>query len=533
MNLSQIQQNLSQFQQGPALDWRTYWYLVKRRKWFIFIPTIITMLAGLYFALSTVKIFKSQTTILVQGSTILTRDMSRMVAGVSQNNEIGALTRYVMSSQCIAELINTLGLQMPPGLRASARQLKQQYPDRSLGDIETLLFVNATRQKLTVQNTGRDIITISAQHEDAEKAYLLCKTMAHIFIEESQKRQLGGIRGAREFSEEQLAIYEEKFRESQERLRKYQEEIIKYKMAATNLNPATLQRLRGEISSLEIGVRGKQDRIVQLKQYLRPLLEQRTLEKGRDVNNLEKDLFSIAAAIAENMVSFTWESPQLIKLSEDLSLYRDKIRLAYEEDLRLGVPDLQGHMRDQLISLFLTELDVRLLSYQKEQMNNWIANLEDSMSKQPAYEQKLQDLQQEVDQNRRLYQSFVNQSQGTQLEEEVQRKDAEYRLQIMEPANQPLYPEGFGRKIIMLISVALGFGLGIGLVVGLEFLDQSVKDVKEVEKKFNIPVWGVIPNLDDFRTPAWKREGMLYVVVFLGTVIAATLIVIVQKGSLL
>jgi len=518
---------------GPAVfDWRNYWYILKRRKWFVMIPGIIGGLIGLYVALSITKKYESSTSILVEGSKLMTSEVRKVVPGVTENDEISAITRYVTSTECIVDLITTLGLHRDPELHKAATKLHRQFPDRTLKEIEDLLFIEDIRKKISVKSKGRDLVLLSAVHEDPNTAYLLAKTLAQIFIQESQKRQLGSIRGVREFSEEQLAIYKDKLEQAEQRLKQYQKEILQKQMQNTTIDDNTLKRLKSEITSIEINIQSKANRMSQLRSTF-PAGQSEQFRKSQQTIKLERQALGTSEDLAKNLATFEWNTPQILRLSDELNNLRGLIRNNYRQDLQLAAKDAPQYQFEPVIVLNMLSLDLKLLQKQKQTLERIVERSKARVSEGPTHTMILTTLKQDVEQNRRVYLNFLGQLRGTQIEEEVQRKDAEFRLQIVEPAKKPLYPQGLGRTVILLLSIIVGSGIGVAIVIGLEYIDQSIKDVAEIENTFRLPVWGVIPNLEDLQVSTWQREGMIYILVLFGTAIAATLIVIIKKGNLL
>ena len=59
-----------------------------------------------------------------------------------------------------------------------------------------------------------------------------------------------------------------------------------------------------------------------------------------------------------------------------------------------------------------------------------------------------------------------------------------------EPGQRPVRPN---KTLNIILGVVVGLGVGIGLAFFIEYLDTSVKTIDEVERAFQAPVLGVIP----------------------------------------
>ena len=123
-------------------------------------------------------------------------------------------------------------------------------------------------------------------------------------------------------------------------------------------------------------------------------------------------------------------------------------------------------------------------------------NSENSILVEQARELTLSKLQQEVEINQKIYDLFLQQKQGTQIEEAIQRANESKQFNIIEPPRRPIEANGSGRRMGTLITLCLGAGIGLGLVYLRELIDRSLRTVQEVENFFEIPVIGVISKLE-------------------------------------
>ena len=102
----------------------------------------------------------------------------------------------------------------------------------------------------------------------------------------------------------------------------------------------------------------------------------------------------------------------------------------------------------------------------------------------------------------------------------------------MIPAKIPQLPVEPDVKKILLMTIALAFGLGAGLAYLREMMDSSYKDPNEPAEALQIPVLVSIPfrhSKDELRRK--KRNGILSAVsVITGFFVSAAAIIIAIKG---
>lgn len=515
-------------------DWRSYLYMLKRKKWLIIIPTILGSLAAFYMHLDTVPVYESSTTILVSGGKLLTGSLRGLVPGVTAQDEITGTKNYVMSAQCIAGLIRTLDLKMPPNLQEKASNLARQLPEMKPGEIATMLFIDRVRSYITVASAGRDMIKLSAVHENPQKAYLLTKTLAEVFKEEFQKRQVGGIRGAREFSEEQLAIFKEKLRESEERLKNYQQGLLKNQIQDVNLGREATERIRSDIASLELSVRDKKDRSGVLSQQLASNFTQAQPIETSEGQKGKRKVFGSIDELVKIRGKFSWTDPEILEINDEINVVRDEVRQALSRHVANTFVEKNASARNLLVEWNLNQFDIELLEYEQRGLQKKLRELESKMVEAPSHELTLRHLSEEVERNRMLTERFSQQAQGTQIEEQIQRRDAQFKLQVVEMARKPLTPSNTGmkQKIILAVLPLLGFGLGGGIIFGLDFIDESIKNVDEVQRDLGLPVWGVIPEIEPEETGFWAGPGLTILISVLIAAVGAGIIYLVQSGGL-
>ncbi len=517
-------------------DWRIYWYTAKRRKWFLIVPTILFGLGAFYYSLTLQPLYESSTTILVSGGKLLTREVRSVVPGVTAATDVTAAKNYVMSAQCISELIRTLELQPKPGLAERAANLSVRLPDMTTSEIAQMLFIEEVRENIEVETRGRDIIRISAAHAHPQKAYLLAKTLGDVFVDEFQKLQLGGVRGIREFSEEQLAIFDTKLEESEEKLRKFKQGVLREQVESdTSKTFESLRRLREDVVSMQVSMTDKKKRLDFLATRLSPELRNTTALETQDIPQLKVELYAKVSDLVGVLTNFNWRSPQILALNDEINRARERIREGVQASVQVAYADQNDASRALAVEHYLTKLDFEVLQFEKKALVDLISAIEKNLTRGPTHDMILDNLQREVDINRKLYLNFFQQSQGTQIEEQIQRRDAEFRLQTIELAQKPLYPVNKSLKttLFLLCIPLLGLAVGGGVVYGLDYMDRSVNDVDAAEREFDIPVWGVIPEIDLEPRPTWQRTAWLSLLVLLVTVLAAAILYLVQRGDVL
>lgn len=69
-------------------------------------------------------------------------------------------------------------------------------------------------------------------------------------------------------------------------------------------------------------------------------------------------------------------------------------------------------------------------------------------------------------------------------------------VQVIQKAKVPENPVSPNKKLNILISLVLGLMVGVGIVLLLEFMDNTFKSKEDLEKVLDLPVIGAIPEYD-------------------------------------
>ena len=70
-------------------------------------------------------------------------------------------------------------------------------------------------------------------------------------------------------------------------------------------------------------------------------------------------------------------------------------------------------------------------------------------------------------------------------------------VQVIQKPQLPEYPVSPNKKLNIIISFLLGIMVGVGVVLLLEYLDNTFKSREELEKTLELPIIGTIPDYDN------------------------------------
>jgi len=432
----------------------------------------------------------------VAPSRLLNRSVQSVTTGASAPVDYNELRRKILSTAYLTELVHRLDLDKDANAIRAAKALQSRVPAVPFEELLNRVVIDNVRKSLTVTAIPySQLFQISARHESPQTAYYLVKTLMEIFIDESKRSELRGIRGMKEFSNEQLGIYEAKVKEAEDKLRRFKQGLASSQAQNVGLSGENVVKLQEMINSCEIAISDRMRRVAQLESQL-------PIDVRKMLWNEDPDLLKIKARINEKLANFKKSASRSplqnnyeIMLNNDINLLRQEgQRLLAGLTARL-YPQLDAATQQSMASYQLEQIDLYILRARVNIADEVLNDFVRVAAAAPADQLELQRLEEELEQNRRVYKTFSDQSRGSQIEEALQHSDAEFKYNIFEPARFPLYAvAGSKRKFVSICFVA-GLACGLALVFGREFLDQSIRSVEDVEASLQIPVWGIIPQI--------------------------------------
>jgi len=473
-----------------------YWQIFLRRKYFFIIPFVLGLIGGLIVGLITKPVYQSSTVVQISQSQLLSKPMQQMIPGVTVEERHAKIKRLITSYDYLKRLIETLNLYTDPNIKAEAEKDKNKYPDLEMNQIIELLWINQLKKFLSVRQIESDFIQISAVAYSPELAYNFAKTLTQIFIDEALRREIGGIRNALDFSSEQLSIYKKRLEESEQRLQQFKEGLLKDQFDNHLIISSNLDKVTSMLNEIDFELKEATDRINFLFNQTKKLGISYRLGTNSELNYLKTRLLEATLELSKLMLKYSWEDAQVLKLSGEIEDLRTKIRRKIESEVKKNYSDGKKLTVNIIVLKEFTAIDIEFLERKWEAFSRLVQYYKENVSKEPSREMTLSRLEREVATNREIYQMFLQQTHGSEIEQELQRTSAESKFKIIEPAIKPIKPIKPNRIKIILMAALMGSAIGGGLIFLLEYTDHSFKKVEDVETYLDLPVLATISPLE-------------------------------------
>jgi len=454
------------------LHFLDYWRVIRIRKAIIITVFLITAIIATAVTFILPESYASTCRIKVENDVNDSAGGSAMTPSMMPYDPYFIQTTFeIMQSQIVlSNVISALNLNVEWG--------KKYFNGENLKTSETMEILKGRMALAPVRNTK--LIAITVYSDDAKEAAVLANTIADAYKNYR-------LESRRQFTDKGLEVLEGQYLEESNRISLTQQQIENLRRdlgisgdqaEATTYTPTLTTEMLQRYHDQKIeGERAYKELSVQLQE-----LKSLNTDRLRDV---------LPGVVNDGSLS-----ELLGKLHEaQQKIAGLKIDYAADNNVVTRVQtliDTLNHQIDDRVAGILSQLESQV-SAKKAALDALSQAVEDAKAKdqleaaknQPYYNAK-RDLEQMRSQHNLLY-----------LKIEAERLDAEIPKTSMvqvtdraEPGKAPVKPN---KTVNIVLGLIFGLIMGVGLAFFIEYLDTSVKTIDDVERTFQAPVLGVIP----------------------------------------
>lgn len=453
------------------ISWQDYLAVALRRRWFFITPVLVSLLVGLWIAVTSPRIYEAYALIAVQDEALI----NPLIKGLAMPREIPdrlkTLREEILSWSSLMKLIQTTGLD---------RDLPPEGEDDG-GALDGL--VQQLRQTIGVALRGQTLIQVSFQGRDPATVQRVAKTLTDIVVSRNAEIQLRETDQAVHLIEAELAVYQQKLEVSEQNLRKFKELYLTQMPIATALN-SQLRGLQIQLSQLLIDNTAEHPRVIEVQRKIEEVRRQRDEEVKRlvargilaseEVQGFEQTLDLAAApegsgATAEETLQKTEEA------------YTALVEAFEAPEVTSSGAGAQGPQ------IAITSEDGTTVQMSDASVA--------SLTLAPRQQDELIRLRRDYGVNASIYTSLLQKLERAKITGRLGTDEEGGKFRIIEPARLPVRPVRPNVVHLFVFALFFGVGLGVGAVVLAEYLDQSLQSAEELQAALEVPVLGSISTI--------------------------------------
>ena len=499
-----------------------------RNKWIIIIPLCVSLTIGLAKTLTANKSYQASTLILVQPQRVPTNYV-RSVVTSSINQRISTISQQILSRSNIEKIIDQFGL---------FEESESMYLEDKIASMRRKIQVKIERAR-----HGAEAFSISFTGSDPQRVMRVANTLASYFMDENLKVREAQAVGTSEFLDSELEKTRKRLEEREQKLAAYRAKYLGGLPDELETNLRTLDRLQAQVGEKNNQLRDARNSLNMLETQIaqaREMASQNFGDQFADFEFDDEDSFAESEnaqklEMAQNqyealLLRYTEKHPDAKKLKKVIEKLEQEIAEeeteAEDENGELQgedapsqpeEPDLGSDMPD--FATMQQEIQLKQVKNEIKKIQSDIAKLEASMKlyqqrveDTPKRELELQALKRDYSNIQDIFNSLLDRKLEAELSVNMEKKQKGEQFRILDHARLPEKPISPNVKLLFLISVAVGLGLGGGIIFLKEVVNYSViRQDRQIEGTLGLSIMGSIPPLENPNDKLKRRvEGIIF-----------------------
>ncbi|MEP1444780.1 MAG: polysaccharide biosynthesis tyrosine autokinase [Paraglaciecola sp.] len=496
MNNSQLG---SQFYEEDVIHLGQYWQTIKRAKWSIVFVTLCSLLVGVMVATTSEPIYRATTKLLADPQQPNAAREEQYIA--SSLVFLFYETQYeIIQSRAIAEtVVDKLGLVEA----YKKEQLLNKVTEESLftsikkeiaalfgneekkskptpltdAEIKVMLAIGIQSELSVSGGKQSQIINISYQSPDPQIATDIINAVGQAYIQFGLEARLGEVKNTEVWLSEQSVDLKEQLSASENKLREFR---LQQGMVDTDFQQrdatSRMQTLNNQLINAQTKLSAAEElhqQVKRLKPHSKEFYSLGPVLQNRTASDLVKDEASLQSKVNELFDRYREKHPKMVAARSELKSVQASLRSEIEKIVQ-GI-----------------ESDYRLAQQQVSNIEKLAAKEKQAVQSLQGSSFKLTSLEREVENNRRIYESFM----GRLMETNIKSDFSASNIQIIDSATVPKFPIKPNVKLIIVLSAFVGVLLGVVMAFLREAMHNTYRTTDALEEKLQIPALGVTMSL--------------------------------------
>jgi polysaccharide chain length determinant protein (PEP-CTERM system associated) len=469
-----------------ALD---YLSVLRRRKWWLVAPIALSIVVGIALVRFLPREYTASATLAVLSPGVAPNLVGPSTPyDASERNR--AVEQQLLSTRVLTRVARDAGL--------SAK------PDETLLNLMRAAVKVTVPPPVTADDPKRlDTFVVAYVDGDPSRAQLVANKLATVFVDDASQTRQQRAEYTSSFISAELAASQMRLDQLQAKLRKAKEAHMGQLPEQTQANLQTLSGLRQQTDSNATAMRGEQDRLSMIERQLESYTQGTpdptiaTLRGQAPVPlSAEARIVSLERDLAAARLSYTDKHPEIARLQEELATARAEAAREQERPVSDRMAQLRTDpaYRQLVADREAARLRVRELQRVEADLRRTIGVYQARVESAPMVEQELTSVQRDYDLEKQQYVELSNRLSAAGIAENVERTRTGERFSVLYAAAYPTDPTKPIPWRVMVLSIAAGIFLGAAMMVGREYFDRSIHDVREL-RDIDLSVLGEVTHI--------------------------------------
>lgn len=425
-----------------------YLQIFFKRKTVFFIAFCIVPVIVFNLSIFLPKRYSANTLIKINDEKILNPLIGDLAVSSNFQQRLRSIQEEILTWENLRDVIS--GLSITKNIR-SQREYEQ--------------IILSMRKNIELRLISQDLIKITYVGKDPHEVKTVVSRISELFIQKNLRAQNKEADTATKFISQQLDVYQNKLNES--------ERIVALYRQSNDLKEAQEERERVK---------------QQLKQQPKEIVSMTEQQENPLVAEFERNLIELNVELANLSVDSTENHPRVLSAKAEIDRINSQLKEAIGSPrlLETRTPNILYQQLDQR----LKDVDVRIVKIKKELAS--IKSLNKEYVPMVMPEQELASLSRNNRVNEHIYETLLARLETANITQRLEDSKSKTTFEIIEKARLPVKPVSLGLNKLIMFAIFSGIGSGIGLIMLLEFLDNSFKGVNDARDFLEKPILGAI-----------------------------------------
>ncbi|MFL5349030.1 MAG: GumC family protein [Hyalangium sp.] len=463
---------------------RAFW----RRKWVVLgVAVLMTGLAALQ-AMRQPKVYAASTSLIIDVTAprVLDSDVKELMGDERSNywfnKEYYATQNQVITSRAVAtRVVEKLGLQHDAGFLGLSQLKDEKARQQAMQGMDAVGLLQSRISVVPVRDSR--VVSVGVEDLDPERAALLSNEVAQAYMAENLALRLRTTESATEWLEERKAELEKASQSSELALYDFKKNTDMLSLSPESQKNSVTDRINSYESTLtqvRTKIAGLQARVEAIRQLQKSSPGDDTWAEAvpgtndTGIQELKHRFIEQRALCVELSERYLPEHPKMIECSSKLAVVREDFVRSLTNVVRKAETELAQAVGEE------------------KNLSRLLAAARDEAFQLGKRQIEFDNLNREAENNRRLYESVLRRLKDIELSGLLRTTNVRV-LDAARPSFAPIKPD-VRRTVVM--GLLFGLLLGCGVVLLLEFLENTVASQADVEERLGLAFLGFVPRVD-------------------------------------
>ncbi len=488
-------------QSGTAMM-REYSAIALRNRWLILGCVASSVLLAWLYCILAPQFYRSETLILAEEPKLFENVVQNAGDG-NLEQRIFLIQRRIMSPDFFAPIAKELNLY--------PKDLSQQQEDLALRTLASSITVEMIKKERAGNFTGRtgiDAFTVAFMHGDPAIAMQVTARIAAQFVEENTKDREKSAEGTSEFLDDETRALKLELEKKEEQISRFKSAHIGELPQQTEANLRTLDRLQGEITSVNEGIQRHTDKLGMVEKALQEYRlygrqNPAFMSGSMDPDPLFRRLKELREKLIKLKAEFYDEYPEIVVTKEEMRQVEEELVELYGPDaIKPDKKPLDPYLQELTKQQSEVKSEINLLKQRQQLLYASKKDHERRVDKFPEVEQELLILERDYNNMRTNYAMLLDKRLHARVTENMEKRQQGGKFRILDPASFPRVPTIPNRPKVLVFGLLFGCLLGAGLSITRERLTPQFRGAEDVELVIGPQLLAAIPDFTFLWSPA-------------------------------